>query len=440
MSDIAVVGTGYVGLVSGALLSDFGNNVVCVDNDITKIETLDNGGIPIFEPGLDAIVRENVKNHRLRFSIDIKSATENSDIIFIAVGTPPKDDGSADLQYVLSVAESIARNMNGYKVIVDKSTVPIGTGQKVKATVQKILDERGVDYDFDVVSNPEFLREGSAVHDFSHPDRVVLGTESERALTAMKEVYRVLYLNETPFVETNIETAEMIKYASNAFLAMKITYINEIANLCEKVGADVQHVAKAMGKDGRISPKFLHAGPGYGGSCFPKDTKALASIAREHGEVISLIETTVEANERQKLRMAQKVIGAMGNLEGKNIAVLGITFKPKTDDMRESPSLTILPELAKAGARLKIFDPEGRKEGEWRFEEIRDSIEFCDNEYDAIEESDAVMILTEWHIFRNLDLDRVKKISRGNFFFDFRNIYTPSEMEKRGFDYYSVGR
>lgn len=440
MSKIAVIGTGYVGLVSGAILSDFGHSVTCVDIDEDKVNGLKQGIIPIYEPGLKSIVENNVYYKRLCFTTSIKEAVESNDVIFIAVGTPPKDDGSADLQYVLAVAESIANHMNGYKVVVDKSTVPIGTGQKVKNMIESILTKRDVKHDFDVVSNPEFLREGSAVYDFSHPDRVVLGVESDRALQVMKEVYRVLYLNETPFVETNIETAEMIKYASNAFLAMKITYINEIANLCEKVGANVQHVAKAMGKDGRISPKFLHAGPGYGGSCFPKDTKALAQIAREYGESISLIETTVQANEKQKIRMVKKITDAMGDIAGKTIAVLGITFKPNTDDMRDAPSLVIIPELVKLGAKIKAFDPEGEKEGDWRFKDVSEHMTFCKDEYEAIEHVDAVVLMTEWNQFRNLELERVMNITKDQYFFDLRNVYRRETMEKLGFKYYAVGR
>lgn len=440
MKKIAVIGTGYVGLVTGTLLADFGHKVTCVDIDQAKIEGLKKGNIPIYEPGLDDLVERNVYYKRLSFTTDIKEAVQNSDIIFIAVGTPPKDDGSADLQYVLQVAKDIAYSMNGYKIIVDKSTVPIGTGQKVKKVIADILNEKEKQYEFDVVSNPEFLREGSAVYDFTHPDRVVIGAESEKALNMMKEVYRVLYLNETPLVETNIETAEMIKYASNAFLAMKITFINEVANLCEKVSANVQDVAKAMGKDGRISHKFLHAGPGYGGSCFPKDTKALAKIAREHGEVISLIETTVEANERQKMKMVDKIDQAMKDLKHKNIAILGITFKPKTDDMRDAPALTILPELVKMGAKLNVFDPEGAKEGSWRLEDIKESIKFCKDEYEAIDGADALVILTEWHQFRNMDLDKIKCDMNNYYFFDLRNIYNKELVEEKGFNYFGVGK
>jgi UDPglucose 6-dehydrogenase len=439
MSKIAVVGTGYVGLVSGAILSDFGHEVTCVDIDQNKIDNLEKGIIPIYEPGLDTIVQRNHYYKRLSFTTNIKEAVENNNVIFIAVGTPPADDGSADLQYVLAVAKSIATFMNEYKVIVNKSTVPVGTGQRVKEMVRDTLNERGIEYNFDVISNPEFLREGSAVRDFTHPDRVVLGGESEKALEIMKDVYRVLYINETPFVETNIETAEMIKYAANAFLAMKITFINEVANVCEKAGADVQKVAKAIGQDGRISPKFLHAGPGYGGSCFPKDTKALARIAQDYGETISLIETTVEANERQKLKMVKKIVDAMGSVEGKTLAILGVTFKPNTDDMRDAPSLVILPELAKLGAKFKVFDPEGKKEGTWRFESIKESIIWCDNSYEAIENTDATVILTEWNEFRNLDLNKFSNLNGSDYFFDLRNIYNKKTMTEKGFKYYGVG-
>lgn len=439
MSQIAVIGTGYVGLVSGAILSDFGHTVTCVDIDGNKIKRLKEGTIPIFEPGLERIVKNNYYYKRLDFTTDIKSAVENNDVIFIAVGTPPADDGSADLQHVLGAANDIATYMNRHKVIVNKSTVPVGTGQKVKAAVQTILFERGVDYAFDVVSNPEFLREGSAVHDFMHPDRVILGAESERAFNTMRDVYRVLYINETPFVETNLETAEMIKYASNAFLAMKITFINEVANVCEKVGADVQKVAKAMGRDGRIAPKFLHAGPGYGGSCFPKDTRAFIEIARDCGESMSLVEATVEANERQKIKMVHKIADALGDLNNKTIAILGVTFKPNTDDLRDAPSLVILPELARRGSRLKVYDPAGQKEGSWRFSNIMDSITWCSDAYEALEKTDATVILTEWNEFRNLNFDKFKEIGAGNYFFDLRNIYDKKIMIGKGFKYYGVG-
>ncbi|TWT27769.1 UDP-glucose/GDP-mannose dehydrogenase family protein [Planomicrobium sp. CPCC 101110] len=439
MTKIAVVGTGYVGLVSGAILSDFGHTVTCVDINEEKIQDLINGKIPIYEPGLESIVQKNTYYKRLSFTTDIKSAVEDNEVIFIAVGTPAAEDGSADLQYVLQVAKNIATYMNGYKVIVNKSTVPVGTGQKVKEMIQTTLAEREADFSFDVVSNPEFLREGSAVRDFTHPDRVVVGAESEKALEIMKEVYRVLYLNETPLVETDLETSEMIKYAANAYLAMKITFINEVANVCEKVGADVQKVAKAMGQDGRISPKFLNSGPGYGGSCFPKDTIALARIAEENGETISLIETTITANEKQKQKMVDKIINGLGDVDGKTLCILGVTFKPNTDDMRDAPALVILPALVKLGAKLKIYDPEGRKEGTWRLKEIEDSIVWCETSYEAIENTDATVILTEWNEFRNLDFDKVRQIGGSNNFFDLRNIYNKKSMIEKGFNYYGVG-
>lgn len=440
MNKIAVIGTGYVGLVTGACLSDFGLHVTCVDNDEEKINKLLQGIIPIYEPGLEPIVERNVYYKRLKFTTDIKAAVEECEVLFIAVGTPPAEDGSADLRYVEAVAREIAKHMNGYKVIVDKSTVPVGTGQRVKGWIKEELVKRGVDYDFDVVSNPEFLREGSAVYDFSHPDRVVIGAESSRAIEVMKQVYRVLYLNETPFVETNIETAEMIKYAANAFLAMKITFINEIANLCEKVNANVQDVAKAMGKDGRISPKFLHPGPGYGGSCFPKDTLALVEIGRQYGSPVTLIEKTVEANEYQKRLMAQKIEAILGNLEGKQLAILGLAFKPNTDDMREAPAITILNELAKKGATFKVYDPIAMKEAKWRLANIADKITYCENEYETMLGSDALVIITEWNQFRNLDLTRVKKLLKQPYFFDLRNIYRKDAMEKQGFKYVGVGQ
>ncbi len=440
MNKIAIVGTGYVGLVTGTCLSDFGLNIICVDNDKEKIDKLHNGIIPIYEPGLEPIVERNVYYKRLSFTTDIKKAVEECDVVFIAVGTPPAEDGSADLHYVEEVARDIGKHMNGYKVIVDKSTVPIGTGQRVKKWVGEELEKRGESYDFDVVSNPEFLREGSAIHDFTHPDRVVIGTESEKALNIMKQVYSVLYLNETPFIETNIETAEMIKYASNAFLAMKITFINEVANLCEKVGADAQDVAKAMGRDGRISPKFLNPGPGYGGSCFPKDTLALAEIGKEYGSPVTLTEQTVKANEKQKKLMAQKIEDELGDLKDKQLAILGLAFKPNTDDMRESPAITILNELAKKGAKFKVYDPQAYEEAKWRLENIRDRITYCKNEYETMKDSDALVIITEWNQFRKLDLDRVKKSLKQPYFFDFRNIYRKEQMEKQGFKYFGVGQ
>jgi UDPglucose 6-dehydrogenase len=440
MNKISIIGTGYVGLVTGACLSDFGLNVICMDNNVEKIERLNTGSVPIYEPGLDTIIERNVAQNRLEFTTEIKKTVKESDVIFIAVGTPPVEDGSADLQYVEAVTRNIARYMNGYKVIVGKSTVPVGTGQRVKNWVKEELAKRGATYEFDVVSNPEFLREGSAVHDFTHPDRVVIGAESPKAIDLMKQVYRVLYLNETPFIETTIETAEMIKYASNAFLALKITFINEIANLCEKVEANVQDVAKAMGRDGRIGPKFLHPGPGYGGSCFPKDTEALAEIGKRYGSPLTLVEQTVAANENQKKLMAEKITQALGSLAGKQLAVLGLAFKPNTDDMRESPAITIINELAKQGAQFKVYDPKAMVEAKWRLKNIEDRITYCQDEYEAIEECDALVIMTEWNQFRSLDLRRIKKMLKQPYFFDLRNIYKRDMMEKAGFYYFGVGQ
>lgn len=439
MLKIAVVGSGYVGLVSGASLSDFGHHVICVDNDEGKIERLNNGEVPIYEPGLEELIERNVYYGRLAFTTDIEQAVRESTIIFIAVGTPPAEDGSADLQYVEAVARSIAKAMNGHKVVVDKSTVPIGTGRKVKGWIREELEKRGVNYDFDVVSNPEFLREGSAIYEFSHPDRVVIGTESEKAEELMRHVYRVLYLNETPFVETNIETAEMIKYASNAFLAMKVTFINEISNLCEKVGANVQDVSRAMGRDGRISPKFLHAGPGYGGSCFPKDTKALAEIGKLYGAPLHLVEQTVESNERQKSVMVEKVLAYYGDVSGKTFGVLGLAFKPRTDDMRESPAITILSELGEKGAKFHAYDPEAMEEAAWRLKHLDEQIAFVADEYEAMSGVDALLIITEWHQFRSLDLERAKELMKTPILFDFRNIYERSMVEGYGFTYFGVG-
>lgn len=436
---ISVIGSGYVGLVVGACLADFGLDVIIVDNDCNKIKKLNDNIVPIYEPGLDEMIKKNVYYKRLSFTTNISYAVENSEVIFIAVGTPPKEDGNADLQYVMDVGKQIGEFINGYKVIVDKSTVPIGTGQKVKKIIQDCLNERSLQYEFDIVSNPEFLREGSAIQDFTHPDRIVIGCESEKAKNIMKSVYRVLYLNETPFIDTNIETAEMIKYACNAYLATKITFINEIANLCEKVSANVQDVARAMGKDGRISSKFLHAGPGYGGSCFPKDTKALAAIGREFDENMSVIETVIKANEKQKLRMVDKIENALGSVKERTIAILGITFKPKTDDMREAPSLVICSELVSRGAKLRIFDPEGEKEGKWRFDSIKDSILFCKDEYEAANKADCIVLITEWNQFRNIDINRLKSNMNGNIFVDLRNIYSKENIKEKGMNYFGVG-
>ena len=443
MAKIAVVGTGYVGLVSGACLADFGNNVTCVDNNVEKIAALRNGIIPIYEPGLEDVVRRNVASGRLSFSTDLATAIKANDVAFVAVGTPPADDGSADLRFVEQVAREIARAMDTYTVIVDKSTVPVGTGRKVESWIREELDKRGTRTDFDVVSNPEFLREGSAVQDFTHPDRVVIGSDSERARQVMKDVYRALYLNETPYIATNLETAEMIKYAANAFLAVKITFINEVANLCEKVGANVQDVAKAMGRDGRIGSKFLHPGPGYGGSCFPKDTQAMARTGRDHGEPLSIVEATIEANERQKARMVEKIesgLGGTGSLKGKTIAMLGLAFKPNTDDMRDSPAIAVCEGLVARGARIRTWDPAAMKEAAWRLESIKGSLLFAKDEYDALDGADALVLMTEWNQFRNLDLERVKTLLKVPVFFDLRNVYKREDVESKGFRYFAVGR
>ena len=443
MAKITVIGTGYVGLVSGACLADFGNTVVCVDNNADKIAALREGIIPIFEPGLDDVVQRNVKAGRLSFTTDLAAAVKANEVAFVAVGTPPADDGSADLRFVEQVAREIAAAMDSYKVVVDKSTVPVGTGRKVIAWIKEELGRRGTDIPFDVVSNPEFLREGSAVQDFTHPDRVVIGSDSVKARSIMKDVYRALYLNETPYIETNLETAEMIKYASNAFLAVKITFINEVANLCEKVGANVQDVAKAMGRDGRIGGKFLHPGPGYGGSCFPKDTQAMARTGRDYGEPLSIVETTIEANERQKARMVAKIeagLGGNGSLKGKTIAVLGLAFKPNTDDMRESPAIAVCEGLAARGAKLRAWDPAAMKEASWRLEAIAGSLVFAKDEYDALSGADALVLMTEWNQLRTLDLDRVKSLLKTPVFFDLRNVYKREDVEGAGFRYFGVGK
>ena len=439
MANITIVGTGYVGSVTGACLADFGNYVICVDTDSEKIDSLKKGIIPIFEPGLDLVVERNTSAGRLSFTTELASALKECNVVFIAVGTPPSDDGSADLVYVESVARQIGSLIDKYTVIVNKSTVPIGTGRKVTAWITEELGKRNTKIDFDVVSNPEFLREGSAVYDFTHPDRVVIGSESDRARNIMKEVYRSLYLNETPYIETNLESAEMIKYASNAFLAAKITFINEIANLCEKTGANVGDVARAMGKDGRIGPKFLHPGPGYGGSCFPKDTRALAKIGRDNNTLQTIVETTIEANENQKIYYAKKIERILGTLEGKTLGILGLSFKPNTDDMRESPALSICEYLANNGAKLRVYDPAAMKEASWRLAPIKESVYFASDEYDAIAGADALVIATEWNQFRNIDLTRVKKLLKSPFFFDLRKIYKQEEIVSAGLKYYGIG-
>jgi len=431
---ITVVGSGYVGLVTAACLADFGHFVTGVDKDAGKIERLKKGEIPIYEPGLDDVILRNVQAKRLDFTTDLSVGVAKSQVVFIAVGTPSLPDGSADLSQVEAVAKEVAASLQEYKVVVNKSTVPVGTGKWVRKIIQENLRSK---VDFDVVSNPEFLREGSALHDFTHPDRVVIGADSEQARELMKEVYRALYLIETPFIVTNVETAELIKYASNAFLATKITFINEMANLCEAVGGDVQVVAKAMGLDGRISPKFLHAGPGYGGSCFPKDTRALAKIARNYGEKVSIIDAVVEANENQKKRMVEKIQKALGDLHGKTIALLGLAFKPNTDDMREAPSITIVNGLLAAGAQLKAHDPEAITEARKIF---GDKLQYCQDAYETAESADALVIVTEWNSYRRLDLPRLKLLLKEAVLIDLRNIYTPEEAQEAGFSYVGVGR
>jgi UDPglucose 6-dehydrogenase len=431
---IAMIGTGYVGLVSGACFSEFGSTVTCIDKDASKIERLRRGEIPIYEPGLDQVVDSNVRAGRLGFATDLASAVAGADAVFIAVGTPSRrGDGHADLSYVFGAAEEIARALTGYAVVVTKSTVPVGTGRKVAEIIRKTRP----DAQFDVVSNPEFLREGSAIQDFMRPDRVVIGAESDRARDIMRELYRPLYLIETPMLFTTVETAELTKYAANSFLATKISFINEIADLCEAMGADVQDVAKGIGLDGRIGRKFLHAGPGYGGSCFPKDCLALVRTAQEANAPVTLIETTVKVNDARKERMAARVIRACGgSVEGKTVAVLGLTFKPNTDDMRDSPSLTIVPALQRAGATVRAFDPEGMDEAR----KLLDGVQFCNGAYDAMNGADALVIVTEWNEFRALDLKRVKSLLRSPTVIDLRNIYKPADMAEAGFYYFSIGR
>ncbi len=431
---IAVIGTGYVGLVSGACFSEFGLDVVCVDKDADKIAGLKAGKMPIYEPGLEALVENNVRAGRLSFSTDLKASVKSADAVFIAVGTPSRrGDGHADLTYVHDAAREIAEAMDHYTVVVTKSTVPVGTGREVA----RIIREARPTADFDVASNPEFLREGSAIGDFMRPDRVVIGAESDLAREVIRRLYRPLYLIETPIVFTSIETAELIKYAANTFLATKITFINEIADLCEKVGANVNDVARGIGLDGRIGRKFLHAGPGYGGSCFPKDTLALVKTAQDRGAPLKIVETVVAVNEARKLAMADRVVAALGgSAKGKTVAALGLTFKPNTDDMRDSPSLGILPALQKAGAIIRAFDPEGIAEAK----KLMPDLTYCRDAYDCMTGADALVLITEWNEFRALDLARAKSLLRQPILIDLRNVYNPAEMAEAGFRYSSVGR
>ena len=431
---IAMIGAGYVGLVSGACFSEFGHHITCIDQDELKIGRLRRNEIPIYEPGLDALVARNAAAGRLKFEKNLAATVADADLVFIAVGTPSRrGDGHADLTFVREAAKQIAEAMRGYTVVVTKSTVPVGTGREVA----EIIRATNAQADFDVVSNPEFLREGSAIDDFMRPNRVVIGAETERGREKMRELYRPLYLIETPILFTGLETAELIKYAANGFLAMKISFINQIADLCEKVGADVHDVARGVGLDGRIGQKFLHPGPGYGGSCFPKDTRALVEIARQADSPISLIEATADYNEARKLQMAERIKSALGGtLAGKVVALLGLTFKPNTDDMREAPSLAIAPALIKAGAEVRAHDPEGMAEAR----KLMPEISYCADPYEAMTGADAVVFLTEWNSYRALDLRRMKSVLKQPVIVDLRNIYRPAEMRAAGFRYSSIGR
>ncbi len=472
---ICILGTGYVGLVTGTCLSDFGLEVICVDKDSEKIKGLISGKVPIYEPNLESLIKKNVTAGRLTFTTDLKNAVKQSKVIFIAVGTPPNQDGSANLKQIEKVTQQIGQYMNGYKVIVNKSTVPIGTAAKIKEIInssspsplreehtQNFLPLRGgrikvgvkhpsviarseatrqsqptsKPFDFDIVSNPEFLREGSAVYDFTHPDKIVIGTTSPKALKIMQEIYRPLYLIDTPFVITNPETAELIKYACNAFLATKITFINEIANLCDKVGADVHQIAKAMGLDGRISPKFLHPGPGYGGSCFPKDTEALYHFAFTCDYEFKLLKGVISANKRQRELMVEKIKRHIGDIKGKTIGILGLAFKQNTDDIRKSPSIDIIKLLLKEGAKIKCFDPLAMK----NTRKILPDLTYCQDEYNAAQNSHILVILTEWNQFRNIDLSKIKKLLKTPVLLDLRNLYEPEKVRSLGFIYEGVGR
>jgi UDPglucose 6-dehydrogenase len=430
---IAVIGTGYVGLVTGACFAEFGVEVTCVDVDESKIERLNNGIIPIYEPGLDQVVERNVKAGRLHFTTDIKTAVEQALVVFIGVGTPPQPDGTPDMSYYRQAAKDIAGAMNGYKVLVTKSTVPVGTGKWLREFVTENLS---IKTNFGVASNPEFLREGAAIEDFMRPDRVVIGSNEEEAIAVMKDLYRPLYLIETPIVITSLEAAELIKYAANAFLATKITFINEVANLCDAIGCDVHDVARGIGMDRRIGNKFLHPGPGYGGSCFPKDTRALTTVADSFGVETRIVDAVIEANERQREAMIPKIEKLVGDLNGKQVAVLGLSFKPETDDMRDSPATDIIKALQARGARVKAFDPVAMEEAKHCLPDI----EYATDEYDAIEGADVLVFMTEWNQFRALDMDKVKSLLKSPKIADLRNIYEPSDMREMGFEYVGVGR
>jgi UDPglucose 6-dehydrogenase len=430
---IAVIGTGYVGLVSGACFAEFGVDVTCVDVDVAKIDKLNNGIIPIYEPGLDQIVEKNMRDGRLHFTTDIKAAVETAQVVFLAVGTPPKEDGSPDMSYYHQAAKDVAEAMNGYKVLVTKSTVPIGTGKWLR---EFVTANQKTKTDFGVASNPEFLREGAAIDDFMRPDRVVIGSNEEKAIEVMKELYRPLYLIETPIVITSLEAAELIKYAANAFLATKITFINEVANLCDAIGCDVHDVARGMGMDNRIGRKFLHPGPGYGGSCFPKDTRALTTVADQFGVETRIVDAVIEANERQRDAMIPKIEKLVGDLSGKQIGVLGLSFKPETDDMRESPAIEIIHSMIAKGAKVRAFDPVAMEEAK----HFINGLDYADDEYDAIRDADALVIVTEWNQFRALDMEKVKGLLKAPKIADLRNIYEPGDMRALGFEYIGVGR
>jgi UDPglucose 6-dehydrogenase len=430
---IAVIGTGYVGLVTGACFAEFGVDVTCIDVDKEKIARLSDGIIPIYEPGLEQLVAKNTHAGRLHFTTDLKSGIERGLVIFLAVGTPPKEDGSPDMKYIDAATRSIAEYMNGYKVIVTKSTVPVGNGERLRKLIR---EHQKTPTDFGVVSNPEFLREGAAINDFMRPDRVVIGSRDEDAVEIMRDLYRPLFLIETPFVVTSLEAAELTKYAANAFLATKISFINEIANLCDSIGCDVHDVARAIGMDRRIGNKFLHPGPGYGGSCFPKDTSALASVAREFNCDSLIVDAVMEANRRQRVAMIPKIERLVGDLKGKTIAVLGLSFKPETDDMREAPSIDIIRSLVERGVRVRAYDPAAMDEAK----KCLPDIFYAEDEYDAVSEADALVFMTEWNQFRALNMERVRKLMSNPKIADLRNIYEPEDMRELGFDYVGVGR
>ena len=430
---VAVIGSGYVGLVTGACFAEFGVDVTCVDVDVTKVDRLSRGESVIYEPGLDQLLKKNLQAGRLRFTTDIKEASERALVIFLAVGTPPKPDGSADLTFVEEATRSIAKHMDSYKVVATKSTVPVGTGKRLTAIIR---EHQKKPVGFSVVSNPEFLREGAAINDFMRPDRVVIGSSDQEAIAIMRDLYRPLYLIETPFVITSVEGAELIKYAANAFLATKISFINEIANLCEKVGCDVHEVARAIGMDRRIGGKFLHPGPGFGGSCFPKDTQALMAIARQYSAPSKIVEAVIDVNRAQRLAMAPKIEGLVGGLQGKRIAVLGLAFKPETDDMRDAPSVEIIRGLIARGARVAAYDPVATDEAR----KLLPEIEYAEDEYSAATGAEALVFVTEWNQFRALDMDRIRDLMKVPRIADLRNIYEPADMRELGFKYVGVGR